>query len=94
MVFVEGGTSVGASTSIFGLTGAYIGLLVCTWPLFNDRSALQRERKWTLFIFLSVYLVSNFMMASQNKHIDQLGHAGGLISGSTLMMMLYTHEQG
>ena len=61
---LSNGPSVGASTSIFGLNGAFISYIILNWKTMDP------DRRCRLATFLIMSLMYNFMAGSGNPQID------------------------
>jgi rhomboid protease GluP len=73
------GTSVGASTSIFGLIAAE-GVF-----LYQNRRLFGRETQQAIGNIVMVILFNLFMGFSSGGLIDNWGHIGGLLGGAVFM---------
>lgn len=75
--------SVGASTAVYGLIGAYVSYLVLNWiDLKRDT-----DKRWRIMVFLVMALVLSILV-SASTNIDVLGHLGGFIFGAISGMFL------
>mmetsp|Transcript_101059 Transcript_101059/g.284919 ORF Transcript_101059/g.284919 Transcript_101059/m.284919 type:complete len:313 (-) Transcript_101059:116-1054(-) len=74
-----GNNGVGASTACYGLIGAFLAQICLLWP------SMDANQKWLTKMMLGVN--GAFLIVwelAQWKHLDHLGHLGGLLSGVAL----------
>ena len=67
--------SVGASTAIFGLSGAYLAYIILNTQYLSSNP----ERMCKLIMFILFSLLLTIMLGGKN--VDTLGHLGGFITG-------------
>jgi membrane associated rhomboid family serine protease len=76
---INDSASVGASTCIFGLLGAYLAYIIVNWEILEYPGS-PRNR---MLCFVLMMIMFNFMFSVGNKSskTDVVGHFGGLLSG-------------
>ncbi|TNV85066.1 hypothetical protein FGO68_gene9320 [Halteria grandinella] len=47
-----------------------------------------------MLICMGVYVVLAFMVGSQDRHVDVMGHAGGIVSGVMVMCAWFKQTDG
>ena len=77
--------SVGASTSIFGITTALIALIIFRWDELPDSVGKVMTLLWVVLL-----LVFGFVAGIGTEHVDIWGHLGGIIVGFLLGGLLFT----
>ena len=90
-VLVSDDPSVGASTAISGLLGAYLAYIIVNWETMNYEGSPRN----TMLCFVIVIIMFNLMFGtassaqgSSQSYIDNYGHLGGLIAGTFAGMAL------
>ena len=74
--------SMGASTAVYGLVGAYLSFMIINWGYLSAHP----EKRCNIIIFICLALFLSFMLGTQN--IDVLGHLGGFLTGSLVALFL------
>ena len=74
--------SMGASTAVYGLVGAYLSFMILNWGYLSNNP----EKKCQIILFICLSLFLSFMLGTQN--IDVLGHLGGFLTGSLVALFL------
>lgn len=78
-LFLSGSVSVGASGMIFGMTGA---VAMLSWL---SRSALEGLNFSSLLVFITINLLSGFVI----DNVDSWGHLGGLLGGLIASYLIF-----
>jgi membrane associated rhomboid family serine protease len=76
--------SVGASTAVYGMVGAYLAFLILNWDYLKSNT----NRRFQIMVFLFMSLILSIIFTSNSDNIDVLGHLGGFLSGSLLGLFL------
>ena len=74
--------SVGGSTAVYGLVGAYLAFMILNWGYLSAHP----EKRCNIIIFICLALFLSIMLGTQN--IDVLGHLGGFLTGSLVALFL------
>jgi hypothetical protein len=74
--------SMGASTAVYGLVGAYLSFLILNWGYLKNNP----NKRCQIIIFLCLGLFLSFLLGSEN--IDVLGHLGGFLTGVIIGLFL------
>ena len=68
--------SVGASTAVFGLSGAYVAFIILNYHYLSSRP----DKLCQVILFLLISILLSVLLGAKN--IDVLGHLGGFITGA------------
>ena len=80
--------SIGASTSVFGILGGYLGFLIVNWKFLTNRAKfLRNQLLCLLFVFLVLIVLTSF---TDNDRIDNWGHLGGFTTGFFCSLLVIT----
>lgn len=74
--------SVGASTAVYGLVGAYLAFLILNWDFLKTNP----NKRCQIILFICIGLFLSFLLGAAN--IDVLGHLGGFLTGSLVGLFL------
>jgi len=74
--------SMGASTAVYGLVGAYASFLILNWGYLKNNP----NRRCQIIIFICLGLLLSFLLGREN--IDVLGHLGGFLTGVIIGLFL------
>ena len=77
---------IGASTSVYGIFGCLVGMMILNWKLFNQ-SQYSRHKAIIQMCFL-LFLVFGSSSGKADKSINHSAHTGGLIAGVFIGMCL------
>ena len=93
-------SSVGASTSLFGLVGALIALIVVNWRAL-DRSPEVRCMMIIMLTFILLFSLISILGSTGddiglllNTSVDGFGHLGGLLTGFCFAAYMMVHLRG
>lgn len=77
--------SAGASTSCFGITGAFVAFLIVNWVAMEN---LKEIRCLFVCVVIMIVLFSVLLGLQSDEKIDNFGHLGGGITGIFIGMAL------
>lgn len=85
---VSNSPSVGASTAISGLLGIYIGYIIVSWKAMDYPGSPRAQ----MVCFVAIIVILNVLIGTGSgdgiSYVDNYGHLGGLITGTTISMFV------
>lgn len=79
--------SVGASTSIFGILGAYLGYIWLNWDAMRPLGPI---RYTFLCMIIFIVLINVFIGLDMSSNVDNWGHLGGFFTGLLFSVPIFT----
>ncbi|XP_022753827.1 RHOMBOID-like protein 1 [Durio zibethinus] len=83
-LFIQTGTSVGASGALFGLLGSMLSELITNWTIYENKLAALL----TLILIIVLNLAVGIL-----PHVDNFAHIGGFLSGFLLGFVFLIRPQ-